>query len=508
MPMGPSYGPAVMTPATTQFSVLVQAPAPPEPIPLNGQSAVSPSDLPATGGPPAVPYYPDTRQVGPMYPQTQAATQPAGPVPGCYSGATGYGGKGSDSTRMASRPGEATRIPPASPAKERIRTRVVTPLPATTLMEWIRRAVLHLPFTLRPLWFAGVYGMYMMRNNENHYMFSYDDAWESIQLTDSRDANPDLIGGFEVRFGRFFNCGQNAIEAIYWGVIPSDGDAPYPEDGITIVRAGSARGNLDGILNWDDLNYNGRTAEWWVNHGVAHAVFRESEFHNIEINWLYFCGQGISMAGGGCTPCGAANACCPPDPCGCSDPCGWDRFRFAWLFGVRYFKFRDELMFGADTVDGVFTGAPEEIYYDIETDNNLTGVQLGGLGRYYLTPRLAFDFGHKVGLFGNHIEHQSTIGGAAGLAMINNGPNYGRYYDVNTTKDDAAILGELNVGLSYNLSCRWIATVGYRAVGVVGVALPTNQIYPDLRGINDVEIVDSNGSLILHGGYVGLAYAF
>ena len=93
--------------------------------------------------------------------------------------------------------------------------------------------------------------------------------------------------------------------------------------------------------------------------------------------------------------------------------------------------------------------APEEIYYGVKTENQLFGFQLGGRGEYYLTCRLAMNFGHKVGLYGNHIEHESVIGGSAGLAMINNGPNYGRYFYVENSKDDLSLLGELLVGLSY-----------------------------------------------------------
>ena len=152
--------------------------------------------------------------------------------------------------------------------------------------------------------------------------------------------------------------------------------------------------------------------------------------------------------------------------------------------------------------------APEEIYYGVETENQLFGFQLGGRGEYYLTRRLAMNFGHKVGLYGNHIEHESVIGGSAGLAMINNGPNYGRYYYVENSKDDVSLLGELQVGLSYQCTPRWAITAGYRLIGATGMALPTNQIYPDLRGINDVEEIDSNGHVLVHGGYAGIEYGF
>jgi hypothetical protein len=45
-------------------------------------------------------------------------------------------------------------------------------------------------------------------------------------------------------------------------------------------------------------------------------------------------------------------------------------------------------------------------------------------------------------------------------------------------------------------------------LGVSGVALPTNQIYHDLRGTNDVQLLNTNGSLLLHGVFVGAERVF
>jgi hypothetical protein len=325
-------------------------------------------------------------------------------------------------------------------------------------------------------WFGGVYGLLMTRDREDHYLFSYDDANESIQLTDKRDAAMNWGGGFDVRVGHYFNCFQNGIEAVYWGV--------YPDTEASFTTADDVAGNLNGILNWDQLDYNGATADTFVNNAELHAIYQENEFHNVELNLLHFCGY----CGGG--------------PCNCS------RLRYHWLAGIRYFRFSDDMRFGADTVDRVFTGAPEELFYDIDIDNNLIGFQVGAEGEYSLTPRLNIDLGLKLGLFGNYIEHSSVIHGAAGVAVINNGPNNGVEYAVDNSKDDVAMLGEVNLGVEYRITPAWSATVGYRAVAVTGVALPTDQIYPDLRGIQDVLLVDSNGSLILHGGYAGIEYQY
>jgi hypothetical protein len=325
-------------------------------------------------------------------------------------------------------------------------------------------------------WFGSVGGLIMTRDDGNPYPFSYDSANEEIQLTNTRDASMQWGGGVDVRFGRYFNCNQNAVEFVYWGVYPSS------EESTTL--ANQVAGGLNGILNWDQLDYDGAPADGWVDNAEAHRVRRDFEFHNLEVNLLQF------------------------PSCYASNPCGTQRFCFNWGAGVRYFRFAEHLQFGADDQDTEFTGAANEIYYDIGVKNNLIGFQLNAQGQYYVTQRLSLLAGTKFGLFANHINHHSRIGGAWGDAIINNGPNEWAPFNVKSNKNDIAFLGELNVGLNYQMSCCWSATLGYRAVAVTGVALPSNQIYSDLRGIQDVAIVDSNGSLILHGGYAGVQFNY
>jgi hypothetical protein len=138
----------------------------------------------------------------------------------------------------------------------------------------------------------------------------------------------------------------------------------------------------------------------------------------------------------------------------------------------------------------------------------LIGAQLGGHLDYCLTRRWSLNSEMKFGLYGNHISHHSSIGGANGVATVGAGPNAGRPYYVNSNKDDVSFIGEIRFGFGYQLHQRWRLTAGYRAVAVTGVALATNQIPPDLRGIDDVIDVDSNASLILHGSYYGLEYTW
>ena len=200
---------------------------------------------------------------------------------------------------------------------------------------------------------------------------------------------------------------------------------------------------MSGIFNWDSLTYNGlNMGVGFVDNAQVHALFRENEAHNIELNVLSFTG------GNG----------------------GPSSFRYTMLAGVRYFRYQDHLTFRSDPNDTAFTGEVDEVYYDIQTINNLIGLQVGGVGTYCVGPRLSLNVGTKVGLYGNHITHSSQIGGTAGIAVINNGPNNGLAFDVNNSKDDVAFLSEVFLGTGYSISSHssalgWISSDRRHRIG-------------------------------------------
>jgi hypothetical protein len=365
-------------------------------------------------------------------------------------------------------------------------------------------------------WFITKSTLWMTRDHGDHYTFSFGTGNEALQLTNTRDAAMDWSGGLDVRFGRYFNCGRNAIEVGYWGL--------FPDNESTQTTSADVVGDLNGILNWSNLDYGAGTGADIVNvapgNDGVHAVFRDFEVHNVEVNLWQFgtgittggsCGSGSCGAGaygggayglgcGGASQCGGA---CGGSKCGVKS-CGGPQLRFNMLAGIRFFKFQENLLFGADANDFDIDFEDDEIFYNIDIDNNLIGFQIGAEAQYCFHEKWTLNLGTKLGLYGNHISHISEIGGGQGVAVINGGgPNSGREFFVDNNKTDVAFLGEMNLGLEYCINCNWSVALGYRALAATGVALPAEQIYADLRGINDVEIVDSNGSLILHGGYLG-----
>ena len=73
-----------------------------------------------------------------------------------------------------------------------------------------------------------------------------------------------------------------------------------------------------------------------------------------------------------------------------------------------------------------------------------------------------------------------------------------------------AFLGELRAGVGLKLGCNWRVTGGYRVVGANCVALPENQLaYGRVtRRLDHLKSIDNNDSLVLHGAYAGLEFAW
>jgi len=321
----------------------------------------------------------------------------------------------------------------------------------------------------KAVWSVRGGGLFLVRDDADHFFFSFDGDDESFQLLDWRDVDLDAEFGAEAWISRIDCCTQRGFEVGYWGTY-ADGESisAFPSD---------VSGDLNGIFNFDQLDYNGATADNFVNGAMVHRLTRDSEIHNFEANWV----QGVPL------------------------PAGYDSgWRIRAIAGFRYFRMEENLDFASDTVDTTFTGADEELHYTIDTENDLYGFQLGADAERRLGfSRWSATWGAKAGVFANDAEARSFIGGAAGTATVNNGPNVGREWDIRSNDSEVAFLGELQAGLGYQLSPRWRLLGQYRVVGISGVALPTNQTFLDLRGLQDVELISTDGSLFLHGATFG-----
>lgn len=327
------------------------------------------------------------------------------------------------------------------------------------------------------LWYAGVNGLYMTRSRDDHHYFSYSLANEAVQLLDARDVGMDWAGGVEARIGRYINCGCNAVELVYWTLSPADEN--------TILYGSQVPGGIGGILNWSSVTYNGLGGDQYVDNAFAHGLVTQYNLHNVEVNLL-----GLT--------------CCNPCMTGCCGP----RTNWNWLAGFRYFHYEEDMEFVSDPNDGDFTGEADELYFRQSVKNNLYGFQVGGNGRWWLTDRFALNGGVKAGIFANYVDYDAFIGGSAGVAVINNGPNQGVAWSVQSDKVDCAFMSELDLGFSYQILARLRATAGYRIVAISDAGLPANQTFSDLRGISDFQQVDTACGFFLHGAYMGAEFCF
>jgi hypothetical protein len=103
-----------------------------------------------------------------------------------------------------------------------------------------------------------------------------------------------------------------------------------------------------------------------------------------------------------------------------------------------------------------------------------------------------------VGIFGNHLQQQMQLyrgDGALG-------------FDLNSTANDVSFLGQLDVGVQRRFGRYCSLYAGYRVLGISGIALADAQIPPFLIDSPVILDIDTNGSLILHGGVFGLMWNY
>ncbi len=394
-------------------------------------------------------------------------------------------------------------------------------------------------------WFFGVYGLYMSRDNPGYeklaVLVDSPAAYpyyptEADTFLSTSDVNPDFRWGAEIRFGSTFGqavghdaCGQGggcdlgcqtacgpqpyAWEVVYWGLADDNQSA-------TRIDALADSDRIYSSLNFAGLEYD--------RDGVAGGTFAyrplneyadyqlpiadpagdptaprvlgvrvRSNFRaqNLELNFIRF-----PLAG--CAPVG----------------CGPPRFSLNGSCGVRYYKMDEDLqvawMFTDPAVAGdpaAYTSFPTDddnnFFYDVSTDNELVGFQLGSNMNWLIGSKWSAFCDTQFGVYGNNITnlHRVWSGGGGDIRFTNGADGLA---NVRSRKTDVAFLGEARLGVGYQVGCNVRWTTAYRVMAISGVALSASQLPNNFANAGYVGRIDSNDSLVLHGLQTGLEWKY
>jgi hypothetical protein len=370
---------------------------------------------------------------------------------------------------------------------------------------------------LRP-WIFGANGLLFNRLDSDCTALTYSIANPTYPLLCTSLVDMPTTGGYELYGGRYFGCGRYALIGSYWGVFSPQQHASITEyPGTELMPA---------LFFTYDSPWGGSTAgirmtsQWvsdWYNQAHTHRVTREQSFQNAEINFVSFAlgGGARQPYGADCNSCLFGGGCaddCGPGPTGACAP--WygaqcSRLRLNAFAGLRWFRFQDQLEFGASEADGVFDYSNDDFFYRNEVTNDLFGGQLGTTATWCTGRCVNLFAGTSFGVYNNRMSLSSYAGTANEIATIVSANDFnGQQFSFSAHDNDIALLGEGNVGAGIRISRGWTANIGYRLIGVSGVATSVGQIPRDFGNLNSAWFLKNEHSILLNGMTIGAAYNF
>jgi hypothetical protein len=261
-------------------------------------------------------------------------------------------------------------------------------------------------------------------------------------LISTGDLDFDAGWGIRAGFG-FRQCGSWGWEFEYLGVFDQD--------------AGRSVELADGLAIPGDLGLF--TNNFFFADEVS--VRYTSQINNAEINRVCCC-------------------CCSDGPC-CSRS-------VECIYGFRYLNLNEEFeLVSTDLQEGTST-------YDVHTNNNLFGVQIGNRVRQSCG-RWSVEGTGKAGIFGNAAEQHSD--------PIIDFPAFQVRPGRSASSGNVAFVGDLNLTAIYQINSVWGARLGYNVIFIEGVALAPDQL--DFTNTpSSGSGIDTDGSVFLHGINAGL----
>jgi len=303
-----------------------------------------------------------------------------------------------------------------------------------------------------PGWYVGAEALFLNRTRASTFKLIEDDndgenprgRRRALMTTDALDFN--YAWGPRIIFGCYLDC-YRRLEFSYYGLHHWNASASM----VSLEEPG--QGNLtfpignNIVDDYDGADYVN------INYG--------SELHNFEANYI-------------------VNCCWWVDP----------------LVGFRYMNINER--FNYFTLDYASEPSNAEDYrtsnYLINTDNHLVGFQLGGIIDQPITQCLCVDFGFSAGMYVN-FANQSTL--------MRDNDNTEVLRDFNENVGELAFIGDLRLGLTYQMTHCVAATIGYQVTWIDGVALAPEQVSFNSTP-NSGNRVNHDGNLFLDGGYAGI----
>jgi hypothetical protein len=193
-----------------------------------------------------------------------------------------------------------------------------------------------------------------------------------------------------------------------------------------------------------------------------------SEFHNVELNFRQrWQGYGCKLQG-------------------------------SYLGGVRYFQLNEDFNF--------ITEAPlnnASMNYDIDTYNELVGLQVGGDIWACVIPGLSIGAEGKVGIYHNDARQKSLL-----TATTVNPPLSEAVED-----NDVSFVGEAGLMATWRVTQSWTVRGGYQFLYVTGVALAAENLNPTppflvpaFTNPPRTASLNTDGDVFYHGFTIGLEY--
>ncbi len=146
------------------------------------------------------------------------------------------------------------------------------------------------------------------------------------------------------------------------------------------------------------------------------------------------------------------------------------------------------------------------IFSDYDATNDLLGFQLGCSMNWLVGCNWNIFCDSNFGIYGNNAEvYKRVYGGGASYVSFQDGSAASVVGDETTV----AYVGELRLGVGYQVTCNCRLTAAYRFIGIGGVALGAEE-YQSTEWSNAVlaSHIDANNSIILHGLQAGVEYKY